>query len=324
MREAHASPVLSRPGARACPAPRGRGGLRVVGRGEGGRKAKTWAGGKSAHRVCGGTAEDKELTLGEQETRQHAKCLRTTKDVRDYFRRYRQRKKGGGEGGVGNSGPQGSDTSHQSLSSGNGSETALPPASRPTRKEAQAKVDKVASKPAPVPKASKVKKSKGAKRPPAVPKAEPKQAPAAPLIAGGSLGELVSAPAVCSMPAAGMPTAGMPPSGFGDLDLGSSKLQPLYEFGSYPGLENNVVDQFLFPTALMPSFAEPPPAGPPMELPKVLEHEADASLVRESSRDLESSVTIVEAAASFLHQNTVLRGVGLDGLQTFPGDLFGV
>ena len=61
-----------------------------------------------------------------------------------------------------------------------------------------------------------------------------------------------------------------------------------------------------------------------MELPKVLEHEADASLVRESSRDLGSSVTIVEAAASFLHQNTVLRGVGLDGLQTFPGDLFGV
>ena len=35
-------------------------------------------------------------------------------------------------------------------------------------------------------------------------------------------------------------------------------------------------------------------------------------------------MTIAEEAATFLHQNATLCGVGLDGLQTFPGDHFGV
>ena len=242
---------------------------------------------------------------GLQETRQHAKCLRTTKDVRDYFRRYRQRKKGASE----SSGPQDSDDG----SSGNVSETTMAAGPVP-RKEVpnkSVKAIKAAQKPAAGAKASKAKKSKAAKCPP--PAAAP-PVPAVPLLQGGPL-DLGVAPAVCSLP-----TAGMPPTGFGDLGLGSTKLQPLYEFGSCPGLDNNVVDQFLFPTGLMPSFVEPHPVGPPMELPKVLERQGDASLVRESSRDLESSVTIVEAASTFLHQNT-FRGVGLE---TFPGDLFGV
>ena len=228
--------------------------------------------------------------------------------MRDYFRRYRQRKKGVAE----SSGPQDSDDG----SSGNVSETTLT-AALASRKESPTKpvkAVKAAQKPAAGAKASKAKKSKATKCPPP---AAPLPVPAVPLLHGGPL-DLGAAPAVCSLP-----TTGMPPTGFGDLGLGSAKLQPLYEFGSCPGLDNNVVDQFLFPTALMPSFVEPHPVGPPMELPKVLEPQNDASLVRESSRDLESSVTIVEAASTFLHQNT-LRGVGLDGLQTFPGDLFGV
>jgi hypothetical protein len=228
--------------------------------------------------------------------------------VRDYFRRYRQRKKGVTE----SSGPQDSDDG----SSGNVSETTLSLALVP-RKDSPikaAKAVKAAQKPAAGTKASKAKKSKANKCPPP---AAPLPVPAVPLLHGGPL-DLGASPVVC-----GVPTTGMPPTAFGDLGLGSAKLQPLYEFGSCPGLDNNVVDQFLFPTALMPSFVEPHPVGPPMELPKVLERQSDASLVRESSRDLESSVTIVEEASTFLHQNT-LRGVGLDGLQTFPGDLFGV